>query len=812
MYRKPSSGVKQGVKSVEQTSVRSTAAILNLFKKSAENSNKVIQREDVPCAKEENSIAPIKSSPITGSNKVIFNVVIGKRSNRKHKVWEDDGTLEVTGNQAILKDAEGNVIQRTTVKPETLEEGFRMCISNKEIEILERVTSECLPTKPEQEKVVGPPLKKLKTSNSKSCLPLASLHNGLKLNYESLIMPSISISKEWTEDVAPENETEVLVDACLANVLRPHQRYGVVFLYECIMGMKIPNYFGAILADEMGLGKTLQCITVIWTLLKKGPYGRPILNNVLIVTPSSLCNNWNKEFKNWLGYHRICPYVVDAKNKPNAFKKHPRNSVMIISYDMLIRSEEEIGQIDFDLIVCDEGHKLKNNNIKAAKILSNFNCKRKILLTGTPIQNDLQEFFALVDFVNSGILGNYSEFKSYYENPIVSSQCTNATPQVVSLGSERANELQEKTKYFILRRTQETINKYLPSKHELVIFCRLSDEQEDLYCRVTDSWFAKSSPDNSIPHLTVITALKKICNHPELFYNDKNELLNDLKRSNKNSGASSITRKEYCGKVSIVRTILRNLKNTDEKLVLISYYTQTLDLLENICNTENLQFLRLDGSVTSNVRLKIVERFNSRTDSSKVFLLSAKAGGVGLNLPGASRLILFDSDWNPASDSQAMARIWRDGQKKDVHIIRLLTAGTIEEKIFQRQISKAGLSETVVDSKSLASLKFSMSELKDLFTLTTDTNSTTHDLMKCTCNGYEEIDESSEESQQENDREYQLLLKDDTQKSNLTINQLLKWEHYEQPIPDKIIQEIMLSEISDNITFILKHSVLKHLD
>ncbi|XP_026667246.1 DNA repair and recombination protein RAD54B-like isoform X2 [Ceratina calcarata] len=711
MYRKPSTSFKQSVKSAEQTFVRNTSTILNLFKKPVKDSNEAVQTENVPNIKDENNIASVKNSPIIGNNKVTFNVVIGKRSNRKHKIWEDDGTLEVIGKQAVLKDAEGNVIQRTTVNPETLEEGFRMCISNKEIEIIDRVTSECLPTKSEQEKIIEPPPKKLKTSNSKSSLPLASLHKDLKLGHESLIMPSISESKEWTEDAVSENEIEVSVDACLANILRPHQRYGVIFLYECIMGMKVPNYFGAILADDMGLGKTLQCITVIWTLLKKGPYRRPILKNALIVTPSSLCNNWNKEFKNWLGFHRICPYVVDGKNKPNAFKKQIRNSVMIISYDMLIRCEEEIGQINFDLIVCDEGHRLKNSNIKAAKILTSFNCKRKILLTGTPIQNDLQEFFTLVDFVNSGILGKYSEFKSYYENSIVSSQCPNATSQVVSLGRERANELQEKTKCFILRRTQETINKYLPSKHELIIFCRLSDEQKDLYSQVTDSWFVKSSSDNSIPHLTVITALKKICNHPELFYNDKNELLSDLKRD-KISDARRITMKDYCGKVSIVRTILRNLKNTNEKLVLISYYTQTLDLLENVCNMESLEFLRLDGSTTSNARLQIVERFNSRTDSSKVFLLSAKAGGVGLNLPGASRLILFDSDWNPASDSQAMARIWRDGQKKDVHIIRLLTTGTIEEKIFQRQISKAGLSETIIDSKSFASLKLSMSELK----------------------------------------------------------------------------------------------------
>lgn len=581
---------------------------------------------------------------------------------RKHKKWDDDGTLEVIGKHAILKDIKGNIIHKAIVNPEVLTEGFRMYIDNKEIEIIDRVLPKYMLNRSIPEKILEPPAKKLKTSISKPYLPLECLYKEIKLKCSPFIMPSVNISRDCKKNML-QNEQEVSVDTCLVNVLRPHQRHGIVFLYECIMGLKVPNYFGAILADEMGLGKTLQCITIIWTLLKKGPYGYPILKYVLIVTPSSLCNNWNKEFKHWLGFHRISPYVVNAKNKPNNFKKQIRNSIMIISYEMLIKYQQEIEQIAFDLIICDEGHRLKNNDIKTTKVLSNLNCKRRILLTGTPVQNDLQEFFALIDFVNPVILGSSSEFKNYYEKPIVASQCPNASCHVISLGTERANELHEKTKCFILRRTQEIINKYLPSKHELVIFCRLSDEQEDLYSRITNLWFSKSVlPNNNISHLTLITALKKICNHPELFYNEKNDLyLNKVSIKN-------ITRKGYYGKISIVQTLIKNLKKTNEKLVLISYYTQTLDLLERVCNMECLQFLRLDGNTTSSTRSKIIEQFNSTNDNNKIFLLSAKAGGVGLNLPGASRLILFDSDWNPASDSQAMARIWRDGQKKMMFI------------------------------------------------------------------------------------------------------------------------------------------------
>ncbi|XP_012135180.2 DNA repair and recombination protein RAD54B isoform X1 [Megachile rotundata] len=809
---------KKLAENVEESTLRSTTSILNLLKKPKEN-DKRIQKEYDEINTDENKDKGTDKDTVSNVNnsvaiteKMTFNVVIAKQSTRKHKKWEDDGILEVSGKRATLKDTEGNVIHTTTVNPTTLEEGFRMYMGNKEIEIVDRVLcKKSLPDESSKETIPEPPKKKLKSSNVKPFVPFNSLQQGLKLTHNPLIMPPMYTSKNWAENEISKDEKEVSVDACLVNVLRQHQRYGIIFLYECIMGIKTSNYYGAILADEMGLGKTLQCITLVWTLLKKGPYGSPVLKTVLIVTPSSLCNNWNKEFKHWLGFHRLCPYVVNAKNKLKDFKKQARNSVVIISYDMLIRCEEEIEQINFDLIICDEGHRLKNNEIKAAKLLSNINCKRRILLTGTPIQNDLQEFFALVNFVNPGILGSNNEFKNYYENPIVASKCPHAAYSVASLGTERATELHEKTKSFILRRAQDTINKYLPSKHELVVFCRLSDEQEKLYSLVTDTWFNKSVlPNSNVPHLTVITTLKKICNHPKLFYNEKNEFWNNsaINLNGTTNICKYTSREQYCGKISVVQTLMKNLKNTDEKLVLISYYTQTLDLLETVCSTEGLHFLRLDGSTPATTRSKIIEQFNSKNHNSKIFLLSAKAGGVGLNLFGASRLILFDSDWNPASDSQAMARIWRDGQKKDVYILRLLTTGTIEEKIFQRQVSKAGLSETVVDSNCFDSLKLSMNELKDLFTLTTGTNCLTHDLMQCSCNDCNKTEKVPQKLQEENDREYQLLLQSEVSNSNLTINQLSKWEHYQQPVPDKILKESMLLEIYDKITFIMKNSII----
>ncbi|XP_014475589.1 PREDICTED: DNA repair and recombination protein RAD54B-like [Dinoponera quadriceps] len=796
---------------------RSTSQILSLFKRAIQendDSDHNIEAKNDASNKKDISdpVGEKKTSTVASGSKVVFNVVYGKISSKKHKKWDGDGLLEVAGKSAVLKDLDGNVIGRTTINPSSAVEGFRLFIASKEIEIIDRASGEPSMSKEHSEETAEQPsLKRFKASPVYTFASPLSSTKGLALSCKPLVMPYMNPSAIWVSHEDSEKEQEVSVDSCLAGTLREHQRHGIVFLYECLMGVKVPDCFGAILADEMGLGKTLQCITLIWTLLKKGPYGRPVVRRALILTPSSLCDNWKKEFTKWLGCHRISPYVVDGKNKPKDFIKQPRNSVMIISYEMFIRCHAEVSEIVFDLVVCDEGHRLKNSNIKASKLLYEIDCKKRVILTGTPIQNDLREFYALVDFVNPGILGTPSEYRSYYEDPIVASQCPRASDYVLSLGNERATELHERTKRFILRRTQETINKYLPCKHEVVLFCSLSSEQEELYSFVTGAWFDRIfTQDKSVTHLTVITALKKICNHPNLFFtSDRESVLHDAfskKAITQTSQDENFTR--YCGKITIVQTLMRNLKKTDEKLVLVSYYTQTLDLLKTVCSKEGLKYLRLDGTTSTAARPKIIEQFNTKADDSKVFLLSAKAGGVGLNLPGASRLVLFDSDWNPASDVQAMARIWRDGQKRDVYIYRLLTTGTIEEKIYQRQISKAGLSESVVDPNHLGSLKLSTEELKDLFTLTTDTASLTHDLMDCSCSGKNNEHISSERSKTDSNetRDCQFVLQDKPSQQNLTINQLLDWQHYKQPIPPDITQAILLTEVCDHITFILKNS------
>lgn len=527
-------------------------------------------------------------------------------------------------------------------------------------------------------------------------------------------MPHPCAKVSWDDDMTSQMTTqEVSVDACLTRVLRPYQRHGLVFLYKCLMGMNKSGCHGAILADEMGLGKTLQCISLLWTLLKQGPYGKPEAKRVLIVAPSSLCSNWKKELIRWLGSQRVQPFVVEGKNKPKDFANYPRSRIMIVSYEMFARNFDQVNEFGFDLLICDEGHRLKNSEAKILKVvrylaliswsavlsivslvlqlLAQLKCEKRILLTGTPIQNDLQELYTLSDFVNSGIFDSPSYYKKYFENPIVASQKPDAVEEEIELGRERAEELRELTKLFILRRTNDLINKYLPQKHELVIFCRLTPDQEALYDLAVNEWWNGRETSGVMP-LAVILALKKICNHPKLLVDDKSEFVANA--GIKERLAQVNAKRELSGKMFVVRVLMQTLKSSREKLVLVSYFTKTLDMLERLCSDQGFQFCRLDGSTSSGARMQIVDKFNSKDNHdcrwcyffprfryvrlienyfqffAGVFLLSAKAGGVGLNLPGASRLVLFDSDWNPASDAQAMARIWRQGQKQSVYLYR----------------------------------------------------------------------------------------------------------------------------------------------
>lgn len=547
-------------------------------------------------------------------------------------------------------------------------------------------------------------------------------------------------------------EVHVVVDPILCKVLRPHQREGVKFMYDCISEVQIEGYNGCIMADEMGLGKTLQCITLLWTVLKQSPSGTPLVDKGLVVCPSSLVKNWYNEISKWLG-QKVTALAIDSGSKDQIDKdlagfmhtygrRHP-TPILIISYETLRLHINQLTTGPIGIMFCDEGHRLKNSENQTYVALNSLQCKRRLLLSGTPIQNDLLEYFSLVNFVNNGLLGTASEFKKKYELPILNSRDADASDAVHQKGKERLAELLALVEKCIIRRTQALLTQYLPVKIEQVVCCKLTELQAQLYTAYTKHYAARflDSADLKKPNpssLSSITQLKKLCNHPELIYDacqtgkEKDVPKDILKLFPENFISNKTFQPKFSGKFQVLDYLLAIVKaQTDDKVVLVSNYTQTLDMFERLSRLRGYPFVRLDGSMSIKKRAKVVDKFNDPTSPDFIFMLSSKAGGCGLNLIGANRLVMFDPDWNPANDDQAMARVWRDGQKKQCYIYRLVATGTIEEKIFQRQEHKKALSSCVVDQEEDVERHFSADDLRELFVYNSQTRSDTHDKFKC---------------------------------------------------------------------------------
>lgn len=539
----------------------------------------------------------------------------------------------------------------------------------------------------------------------------------------------------------------VVIDPKLAKILRPHQVAGVKFLYRCTAGLEDPRAKGCIMADEMGLGKTLQCLTLMWTLLRQSPRGKKTIEKCIIVCPSSLVRNWANEIVKWLGENVLTPLAVDGKSTKNAdlgvalqqwsvaTGRNIVRPVLIISYETLRRNVDRLAGTEVGLLLADEGHRLKNGDSLTFTALNALKCDRRVILSGTPIQNDLSEYFSLLNFANPGYLGTRNEFRKNYENIILRGRDALATDDEIQKGDAKLTELSGLVSKFIIRRTNDILSKYLPVKYEYVVYVGLTDFQRSVYEHFITSdqnkTIVKSQP------LKAIDTLKKLCTHPDLLHlpdeiGGSRRLIPDDYESLEAGGRGREIQTWFGSKFAILERFLHKIHNeTDDKIVVISNYTRTLDLIERMCRYKRFGALRLDGTMNINKRQKIVDKFNDPKGSEFIFLLSSKAGGCGINLIGANRLVLMDPDWNPAADQQALARVWRDGQKKDCFIYRFICTGTIEEKIFQRQSMKISLSSCVVDEKEDVERIFSGDMLKLLFQYRRDTECDTHDTYNC---------------------------------------------------------------------------------
>ncbi|KAJ4985754.1 DNA repair and recombination protein rad54 [Stagonosporopsis vannaccii] len=759
-------------------------------------------------------------TPSVESNGSYYTVLWRKFTTKKNKTWDGDGVLVVANGVGVLTDSDSGKEMGKVVCNRPLLPGSQLSIGGKELEIDDVIDKKdymsgrifmgkasAMPgekmakrTEPGYKPLsVGKPLpvsrsqvkRTMSSSSTKSAVPEYIPSSNRQQQFKTPLLSNTILPQRNSSTPTPRHDpgapnallmkrpttipkgkqvVDVVVDPVLSKHLREHQREGVKFLYECVMGMRSEGE-GAIMADEMGLGKTLQTIALIWTLLKQNAFhdSGPAITKALIVCPAGLVDNWKREFRKWLGDERIGVYVADAKNKKIAnFTMGKAYNVLIIGYEMLRTVQEELKRgAGVDIVIADEGHRLKTANNKSMQAIQSLNTERRIILSGTPLQNDLGEFYTAIDFVNPGLLGQRPAFKRTFETPILRSRQPDASESELEKGEARWQELVSLTSKFMIRRTADVLSKYLPPKTEHIVFCRPTKAQAEAYRSILSSPLFTAAYGNMEMALQLITILKKVCNSPSLLKSKKDterkesemiqSLLPLISPHILNSHASST-------KLRLLDSLVHRLyTTTEEKIVIVSNYTMTLDMIERLLTSLSYTYLRLDGSTPASKRQGLVEKFNKTSKSANfAFLLSAKSGGVGLNLIGASRIVLFDIDWNPATDLQAMARIHRDGQKLPCKVYRFLVQGGLDEKIYQRQVMKMGLANAVVDNKQSAS-SFSKEELRDLFRLDERETCQTHDLLgcMCECTGSSEVkledSITSEEEEEDSDDDKPLL-------------------------------------------------------
>ncbi|KAE8451950.1 hypothetical protein EG329_002114 [Mollisiaceae sp. DMI_Dod_QoI] len=724
-----------------------------------------------------------------------YMVLWRKYTNKKHKTWDGDGVLSVYGGFARLQDEDGREMGRCACKDPLLP-GSSLSVGGKEVEVDSIISKDDFLSGRPFLKVPAPKpvptfssstasTRKAPVSLPKGKIPLLGKKKAEETSEFEEIAPKSFYSNSTamkaqfkkpllSTTIMPQNKdgtptprhdphapgavvmkrpidypkgkqiVDVVLDPFLGRKFNPHQFEGVKFMYECVMGMRDFNGQGALLADEMGLGKTLQTIALLWTLLKQNPIAgsnEGVIKKALIVCPVTLIQNWRDEFNKWLGKERLGVFVADnQKIKLTDFTHGKSYSVMIIGYEKLRSVQDELKKgAGIDIVVADEGHRLKTAQNKSAQAIRNLNTPMRVVLTGTPMQNDLSEFFIMVDFVNPGLLGTFKTFKKEFEGPILKSRQPEASQRDIEKGKAREEELSSLTKSFILRRTADVMSKFLPPKSDFVIFCKPTQAQVQVYQHVLASPCFGNIFGSTQASLQLITLLKKVCNAPSLLRKNDDAPSNATVAELMEAIPDEILRLapiRASSKFRVLDQMLRQLsKTTKEKIVIVSNWTSTLDLIGQHLASLSLPFSRLDGKTPADQRQSLVKSFNNSPASKNfAFLLSAKAGGTGINLIGASRLILFDTDWNPATDLQAMARIHRHGQKRPVKIYRFLMAGGIDEKIYQRQVTKMGLADSVVDGKKNEA-SFSAAELRDLFRLDLVSACQTHDLLGCDCKG-----------------------------------------------------------------------------
>ncbi|KKA27420.1 hypothetical protein TD95_002024 [Thielaviopsis punctulata] len=514
--------------------------------------------------------------------------------------------------------------------------------------------------------------------------------------------------------------------------LFPFQKVGVEWL--CQLHSRLE---GGLLCDEMGLGKTVQIIAMIVAL----HYSKKLEGPAIILAPSTLMVQWVQHFHTWwpplrvsilhsTGSGMMDPEKEDCEERDSLTPKKVEAArriiggvvghghVLITTYKGLQTYIDELSAVNWGYVALDEGHLIRNRNTEASKACKQLATYNRIVMSGTPIQNNLRELFSLFEFAYPGLLGTDTRsFSQHFEMPIRDGYHRNATNLAIMTAEKCARTLREAVKPYMLRRIKADVADSLPPKSEQVFFCKLTPQQEETYVKFINSPHIKCLL-NDTQHkqqrnavFAAIDTLRKICNHPDLRWGKKY-------KSRSTVDASDFGNPERSTKMQVLISLLRISKNFGHKTLVFSQSLPMLDIIETYLKDEGYSYVRMDGSTNQIDRQPMVDRFN-KSSELEVFLLTPQTGGVGLNLTGANRVILFDPSWNPATDKQAVERAWRLGQKRPVEIYRLLTPGTIEEKIYRKQLYKQFMTDKIMTDTQFHR-SFDSNSLADMFSYVSD--------------------------------------------------------------------------------------------
>lgn len=484
--------------------------------------------------------------------------------------------------------------------------------------------------------------------------------------------------KALIHDIKDPAETEYKIPENIKGTLRDYQKLGFKWL-------KTLSFYGlgGILADDMGLGKTLQVITLL-------QYEKQVSGNCpsIVVVPTSLIYNWCAEVYKFAPEMIITAVVGNKTDRQELIKLGLQSDVLVTSYALIRRDIDDYKVFNFRYCILDEAQHIKNPSSQAAKAVKQLVSNHRFALTGTPMENNLTELWSVFDFILPGYLRSHTKFVERYESPILKGD------------NSVLSSLSKQIKPFILRRLKIDVLKELPEKIEHVIEAELTEEQKklyvayleqakgDLFKEINEKGFEKSQ----IKILSVLTRLRQLCCHPSLFVENY-------------EGDS--------GKLLLLKEIVEESLVAGHRILLFSQFTSMLAIIKAWLIEAEVDYLYLDGSTPAEERMKLVRNFNN--GDGKIFLLSLKSGGTGLNLTGADTVIHYDPWWNPAVEDQATDRAYRIGQTKTVHVMKLVTHGTIEEKILVLKDRKKQLVDAVIQSGETLITKMSQQDLKDLF-------------------------------------------------------------------------------------------------